>query len=285
MSYLLHSLGRTFYKSKGSLRKETPLIALHGGPGGMSLGLEPLLSLSGHRKVFIYDQIGGGRSSKIPKKKWAINTFIKEIDILIDHWGISSFHLFGASWGTTLALEYFLKRKSNGKIKSLIFQSPMFSTKKWEQDAKRLISKLPKKTQKIISYCHEIGATDSKVYKKAVFDYYLKHVLRDQLKLEKKSTFKNEHGHQIYEHMWGPSEFRAIGSLKQYDKTSRLKEINIPSLFICGEHDEATPETTKYFSKQVKESQFKIIKNSSHSILSERPRAILKEIDSFLKEQ
>ena len=284
MAFIKHSIGNTFYKSKGVLKGNTPLICLHGGPGGMSIGLEPLLKLSKQRKVFIYDQIGGGRSSKILKRNWKIETFIKELDQLLDKWNIDEFHLFGASWGTTLALEYYFKGKYKSKIKSIIFQSPMFSAKKWEADANKLISKLPSKTQKVIKYCHEINATDSKVYKKAVFEYYLKHVLRNKTKLARKSKFENEHGNEIYEYMWGPSEFKAMGSLKTYNQIKNLRNIKVPCLFLCGEHDEATPKSTKSFSKLVTNSKFKIIKDASHSILTERPVVILKEIKVFLKE-
>jgi proline iminopeptidase len=284
MAFIKHPLGKTFYKSKGSLSRDIPLICLHGGPGGMSLALEPLLKLSSERKVFIYDQIGGGRSSETIKPNWKIQTFVNELDHLLDTWNIDEFHLFGASWGTTLALEYYLRRKSKRKIKSLIFQSPMFSAKIWEEDANRLIKKFPKETQKIIKYCHDINATDSKVYKQAVFDYYLRHVLRNKKKLAAKSKFKNDHGNRVYEYMWGPSEFKAMGSLKTYDQVSKLKTISIPSLFICGEYDEATPRSTKRFAKEVKDSRFKMIPNASHAILSERPSAMLSEIKLFLKD-
>jgi proline iminopeptidase len=284
MAFIKHNIGQTFYKSKGSLKIKTPLICLHGGPGGMSLSLEPLFKLSTQRKVFIYDQIGGGRSSLLPKSKWKVDTFVKELDTLIEKWNLDEFHLFGASWGTTLALEYYLKGKFKSKIKSIIFQSPMFSAKRWESDANKLIKNLPKETQKIIRYCHEIDATDSKVYKKAVFNYYLRHVLRNKTKLSRKQKYKNTHGQNIYEYMWGPSEFKASGTLKHYDKVDKLKLISVPCLFICGEFDEATPSSTKYFSKLVKKSKLKIIENASHSILSERPTVMIKEIKSFLKD-
>ena len=183
-----------------------------------------------------------------------------------------------------MALEYYLRRKSKRKIKSIIFQSPMFSAKRWENDASRLILKLPLETQKVIKYCHEINATDSKVYKKAVFEYHLKHVLRNKIKLSKRLKFKNENGNEIYEYMWGPSEFKAMGSLRTYNQVSKLKEIKMPCLFLCGEFDEATPNSTRYFSKKVSNSKFKIISNASHAILTQKPTTILREIKVFLKE-
>lgn len=61
----------------------------------------------------MYDQIGGGKSSAIAPKLWTIETFVEELSLLVKAWKLDSFILMGASWGTTLALEYFLATKKN----------------------------------------------------------------------------------------------------------------------------------------------------------------------------
>lgn len=282
LAHVKHKFGKTHYVvHKAKIKnKKTPIIFLHGGPGGTHLSFLPLKSLARDRDIYMYDQIGGGSSSATTSKLWTIETFVEELSILIKFWKLDSFILMGASWGTTLALEYFLVTK-NTKIEKIIFQSPLFSTKDWEKDANQLIKNLPKKTQKIINYCHEIDATDSKVYQEAIFDYYLKHVLRNK-KLLKKPMKPNINGNKIYAHMWGPSEFKATGTLKKYERVSHLKKLNIPVLLICGEHDEATPLTVKKYHKIIKNSEFQIIHNSSHSISRENPKELLKVIRRFI---
>lgn len=176
MPYIEQEIGKTFYISKGRGTKDNlPIIGLHGGPGGTHLSQFSLTWLGDERRVVLYDQIGSGLSSSIEKKDMKIETFVNNLEALISHLRIERFHLLGSSWGTTLALEYYLRRKGRG-VASLTFQSPMFSTKIWEQDANRLIKKMPNETQKVINYCQEIGATDSKVYKEAVKKYYAKRV-------------------------------------------------------------------------------------------------------------
>jgi proline iminopeptidase len=282
VSYIKHKFGKTFFikhRSK-SKNKKNPIIFLHGGPGsshGYFMALKPL---SKDRDLYMYDQIGCGQSSDTAKNLWNIKTFVEELEILVDEWKLDKFILMGASWGTTLALEYFLKSKDK-RLEKIIFQSPLFSTSKWEKDAKRLIKKLPKSTQKIIDYCHEINATDSKVYQTAVFDYYLKHVLRNK-KLLLKPRKPNVNGGKIYMHMWGPSEFKATGTLKTYERVKQLKKLNIPVLLICGEHDEATPETVKKYHKIISHSEFKVIKRASHCISLENPNDLLKVISNFI---
>lgn len=285
MSYIEHKFGKTFFvKFKCKKKnKNTPIIFLHGGPGSTHNYFLALKSLASDRDIYMYDQIGGGRSSAIAPKLWTIKTFVDELGLLVKAWKLDSFILMGASWGTTLALEYFLRAKHDEKtkIEKIIFQSPLFSTTDWEKDANRLIKELPKKTQTIITYCHEIEATDSKVYQSAVFQYYLKHVLRSE-KLLKKPRKPNINGNKIYAHMWGPSEFKATGTLKSYERVDQLKKLNIPVLLVCGKHDEATPHTVKKYHKIIKHSEFHIIKNASHCISLENPKDLLRVIKGFI---
>ena len=273
MPYIKHKFGKTFYLKFSSKikNKKTPIIFLHGGPGGTHNYFLNLRSLAKDRDIYMYDQIGGGESSAIAPKLWTIKTFVEELSILAKIWKLDNYILMGASWGTTLALEYFLASDmaEKNKIERIIFQSPLFSTSDWEKDANRLIKQLPKESQKIISYCHEIDATDSSIYQKTVMEYYLKHVLRNK-KLLFKARKPNENGNKVYAHMCGPSEFKATGTLK------------LPVLLVCGQYDEATPETAKKYHKLIKGSEFKVIKNSSHCISLENPKDLLKVVKDFI---
>jgi len=283
MPYLKHQFGQTFYQLRGSKRSSgLPIICLHGGPGGHSRFMTDLFRLADDRQVVIYDQVGGGRSSPTGKKLWKVQTFVRELELLIDHLGFKQFHLFGGSWGTTLALEYYLKGRNRNKVASLVFQSPMFSAADWRRDANQLVAKLPAKERKIIRYCHEIDATDSKVYRDAMTCYYARYVCRNKAKSKRGALVKNPHGNQVYEYMWGASEFSATGSLKNYNKVRQLEKIGCPTLFICGEYDEARPTTAKQYAKKVSDAAFVEIKNASHAILAERPSQLIKTIRLFV---
>lgn len=280
MPYVEHRYGRTFYSVKGRRSTEKlPLVCLHGGPGGHSQFMTELFRLSGERQVYLYDQVGGGKSSKTTKRYWTVPTFVNELKALVDAWGLKRFHLFGASWGTTLALEYYLKRKSG--IESIIFQSPLFSTADWRADANRLISRLSAKERKVIQYCHEIDATDSKVYQEAMTEYYARHVCRVK---KRRPEFNNDHGVRVYQHMWGASEFSATGSLRNYDRTGELQNVTVPSLLICGQHDEARPRTARGYARLMPNARFEQINDASHTILAEKPGKLIRHIRSFLKE-
>lgn len=283
MPYIEHSLGRTYYQSRGSKRAAgLPLVCLHGGPGGHSFFMRDLFKLADERRVFIYDQVGGGRSSQTSKSRWTVRTFVNELKWLVDAWELEAFHLFGASWGTTLALEYFLSRKRN-RVRSMTLQSPMFSASDWLNDANQLIRALPAKERKVIQYCHEIGATDAKVYQEAMDTYYARHVLRNKAASKRRAGFKNPHGAEVYAHMWGASEFSATGTLKAYDRVKDLRRVGCPTLVICGEHDEARPQTGRGYARRMPDGRFEVINNASHAILAERPAALIKSVRHFLR--
>jgi proline iminopeptidase/L-proline amide hydrolase len=80
---------------------------------------------------------------------------------------------------------------------------------------------------------------------------------------------------KVYEAMWGKTEFVSTGTLRDYDGEHLLKRLDGPrTLFVTGEHDEATPATVEAFARRVKGSSFKVIDGAGHSIFNDRPAAI-----------
>lgn len=282
MPYIQHFLGNTWYTKRGRRSARAPLVTLHGGPGSGHASMKPYSSLSDSRQVYLYDQLGCGNSAPTAKKRWTVKTFVTELDHLLEAWGIQSFHLLGTSWGGTLALEYHLVRRPPGLL-SLTLQSPMVRALDWQRDATRLLKALPAATRKVIRYCHEIGATDSKVYKDAMFEFYSRHVLRDKKALRAQPP-RSEGGQNIYQHMWGPSEFQVSGTLKDYDRTAALPSVSVPTLFVCGEFDEATPRTTARYAAKVPGAELEVISNASHIITKEKPATLNRIVGRFLEQ-
>ncbi|MCB0330050.1 MAG: proline iminopeptidase-family hydrolase [Bdellovibrionales bacterium] len=280
MPFITHKLGTTYFCSRGKRSAGMPLVFCHGGPGGTHDSLQALLDLSKTRQVFLYDQIGGGRSTPLQNSNMKISTFVWELRTLVEKWNLNEFHLGGASWGATLALEYYL-RCGKSQVRSLSLQSPYLSSSLWIADAKRLIKKLPKKTQKVIRYCEEISAFDAKVYKDAVSAYGKKHICRVT---RPRRNIPNTHGEEVYNYMWGPSEFTVVGTLKKYERRPALSSVKIPVLYVCGEHDEATPESCRKFAARTPSAQIQVIPKASHIIGVENPSALKRCLTKFLQE-
>jgi proline iminopeptidase len=84
-----------------------PAVFLHGGPGGgISADYRRYFDPEIYR-VVLFDQRGSGQST--PHASIEDNTtwhLVEDIERLRDHLGIKRWHVFGGSWGSTLALAY-----------------------------------------------------------------------------------------------------------------------------------------------------------------------------------
>lgn len=84
-----------------------PVVFLHGGPGAGAAPAHRRFFDPAHYRIVIYDQRGAGRSR--PLGELRANTtplLVNDIERLREHLGISSWMVFGGSWGSTLALAY-----------------------------------------------------------------------------------------------------------------------------------------------------------------------------------
>ncbi|HEX8117349.1 MAG TPA: prolyl aminopeptidase [Pyrinomonadaceae bacterium] len=99
--------GHTLYYEQAGNPDGVPVVFLHGGPGG---GLVPeyrqFFDPAAYR-VVLFDQRGSGRST--PHASLEANTtwhLVDDIEKLREELGFDSWHVFGGSWGSTLALAY-----------------------------------------------------------------------------------------------------------------------------------------------------------------------------------
>jgi proline iminopeptidase len=87
----------------------------------------------------------------------------------------------------------------------------------------------------------------------------------------------------VYGTMWGPSEFTATGTLQDYDRTDRLGEITIPTLFTTGRYDEARSETVEYYRTLVPGAEIAIIENAAHLTMQDDSAANVRIVREFLR--
>jgi proline iminopeptidase len=84
-----------------------PILFLHGGPGfGTEANHRRFFDPAAYR-IILFDQRGCGKST--PHASLVDNTtwhLVSDIESLRSHLGIERWHVFGGSWGSTLALAY-----------------------------------------------------------------------------------------------------------------------------------------------------------------------------------
>ncbi len=97
-----------------------PVLVLHGGPGSGAMTDQARLFDPSHYRIIMFDQRGAGKST--PHATLQANTtkhLIADINQIRDALNIDGkMHLFGGSWGSTLALAYAIQYPQN--VKSII---------------------------------------------------------------------------------------------------------------------------------------------------------------------
>ncbi len=272
--------GRVWYDIIGE-GKNTPLLLLHGGPGGACYSLYPLAYLGDERPVILFDQPGGGRSDYISDTSLMnMEFFVEQLHEFIEFLGIEEYYLYGHSWGTMLGLDYYLKYPEG--IQALILNSPLVSTEMWELDADTLIATLPDSIQQAILFNERNKTYNSPSYQQAIHSYYVNFIRRKPRIRTEFDVSRVAGNHEIYNYMWGPSEFNATGTLKTYNRLDRLDEIRVPALFITGEFDEARPNTVNYYHSLVPGAQFGVISGAAHATMHDNLEENLLLIRNFL---
>jgi len=262
----------------------TPLLLLHGGPGGGHDYLEPLETLGEKRPVIFYDQLGTGKSD-IPDDEtlWVMPRFLKEIDEVRTALELDEVHILGQSWGGWLGLEYLLRQPKG--LKSMILANTSSSMKQFRDEVWRLIDEMPDECRNTIYKYDKLEDYHHPDYEAAVWEFMAKHVCRvDPFPECVMRTGANLEGNQVYNTMNGPNEFTHTGNLRDWDCTDRLHEINTPSLILVGRYDELTPACAETIHSGIVDSELVVFEESSHMPHVEETEKYCSVVNTFLED-
>ncbi|MDT7604141.1 MAG: proline iminopeptidase, partial [Acidobacteriota bacterium] len=97
----------TIYYEQSGNPKGTPVVFLHGGPGGGTVPDYRRFFDPKAYRIVLFDQRGSGKST--PHASLEENTtwhLVEDTEKIREHIGVESWVVFGGSWGSTLALAY-----------------------------------------------------------------------------------------------------------------------------------------------------------------------------------
>ena len=276
---------QTWYKIVGEPSEKTPLVLLHGGPGGCHNYMEPYEAIAERygRQVITYDQIGCGKSN-IPHQEddfYEIQLWVDELAALREHLGLEKMDLLGHSWGTMLAMEYVLR---GGKgVNCMILASGLVSTDQWLEESARLVSYLPEDLAAAIKEADETGDYSTEKAQEAQALYYARHVEGTGEPPACMVESMDNVG-ECYIVMQGPAEFVVTGKLNGWDIRDRLHEIDVPTLMLSGNDDESTPLINKTMMDLIPGSKWDLIPHGTHMGFCYDPEPYLKSAEAFLEE-
>lgn len=272
--------GAVFVRVNGNLDgARPPIVFIHGGPGGTHGSYLEALALTDERAVILYDQLGSGRSPRPAGRGWwRVERFAAEPEAIRNALGIARWHVLGHSWGGTVALEYGARRPAG--LASLTLASPLISTRSWIADADALRRELPAGVQADLLACDRPTPPAQATCDAATGAFYRAFNGRVPASAALRAAVRADTGlgsnRELYEGMWGGSEFVATGTLRDYDGEPLLAKLDgARTLFLGGQYDEARPSTLLGFARRVPGAEYAVVPGAAHGLFTDRPAETL----------
>jgi proline iminopeptidase len=213
---------------------------------------------------------------------WNAERSVHELAAIRDALGLRKVHLMGHSWGGAVVADYISTAKPTG-VESVILAGPLLSTQLWIDDANLLRTQLPGEVQEVLRRNEEAGTVQSEEYEEATKVFYSRFLYHQADVQKPESCAQSPANYEIYQIMWGPTEFHATGNLSTFDVTSGLKQLTMPTMIIVGRYDEVRLETAVKFQGMIRGSAIKVLENSGHMAPLEEYEAYSAMLQEFLR--
>lgn len=272
---------KLYYKSLGEPTKGS-LLCLHGGPGLTHDYLLPLADLAafGYKVVF-YDQLGCGKS-EVPRNVglFTIERAVEEVEGVRKSLELGRIHLYGSSYGGSLAIAYALKYQKH--ILSLVSTGGVANVPHWVSEMVKLRASLPQEVIKTLQRYEETGDYGNPEYQKATQEFYNRFYCRLK-QWPKELLYSLEHlNQQVYLTMNGPTGFAIVGGIRYWGVTDQLRKISVPTLVTCGRFDVVPRSVAAEIHKGIKGSKLVVFENSAHVPMWEERAKYVDKLRNFL---
>ncbi|MGE8204662.1 alpha/beta fold hydrolase [Heyndrickxia sp. NPDC080065] len=251
----------------------TPLLFLHGGPGGEHRYFLPhLQELSDRFQLIFYDQRGCGLSEEPQDKNYTMDEEVETLEALRVELGIEKVNLIGESWGSMLALLYACKYPQH--VNKIFLTAAVGAViDGYLNFEKELLSRMTEKDK------HELEELTPKlehgeVSVNEIFRIIDPYYLFSSKNLHKKTPTKSN-----------AEVNRIMGNdiVNHYDLSGKMDQLSeIPILVAQGDHDMITPEKLPdLLLKFIPHAQLKVIKDCGHWSVIEKPDVLQEYITEF----
>jgi len=280
-----------YYKSFG---KGTPLVLLHCGPGASHDYFLPyLLPLARQNRLIFIDERGSGRSQKLDNPAgYTVENMVEDVETVRKALGLGRINLLGHSYGGILAQAYALKYQQN--LNHLILGSTFSSTKAINQVFVEMKQKMSPELRARIDKMEADGLYGhGKPFEQNRYtnDYmtaawgegYFPYLYQKHPDPNYDPIANGIMSWDLYREMWGShGEFVIDGNMKSVEYTDRLSAIKVPTLVICGDHDESAPSLSEAMHAKIAGSKMVVLPQSGHMTFVDQPDLFIKSVESFL---
>lgn len=272
-----------------------PLMIVHGGPGASHDYFLPyLLPLARTNKIIFIDERGSGRSEKLEDvSQYTVENMVEDIEAVRQALNLGKISLFGHSFGGVLAQAYALKYQSN--LTHLILGGTFPSTRALNEVLAREKQSMPSAAREKLEALEQAGLFGNgkdweknrypEEYAKLAWgDGYFPYLYQRRPDANYDPLAGNTtNSWDLYREMWGShGEFVVDGNLKSVEYVDKLSTIHVPTLIICGEHDESDPSLSRTMHDKIAGSKLAIMPQSGHLAFVDQPNLYLKTVNDFL---
>ncbi|HWZ43272.1 MAG TPA: proline iminopeptidase-family hydrolase [Candidatus Saccharimonadales bacterium] len=281
-----------YYKIVG---RGAPLVIVHGGPGASHEYFLPhLLPLARTNKVIFIDERGSGRSEKLQDvTKYTVEAMVEDVEAVRLALGLGKINLLGHSFGGVLAQAYALKYQKN--LTHLILGSTFSSTSAFNKILAWEKGQMPEAQRKKLQELEDAGLFGKgKPWEKGRYpddyaelawgDGYFPYLYQNHPDPNYDPKGGNTtNSWDLYREMWGShGEFIVDGNLKSVEYTEKLPGIHVPTLVICGDHDESDPSLSKTMHEKIAGSKLVVLPQSGHLTFVDQPEIFMRSVNEFL---
>jgi proline iminopeptidase len=269
---------------------------VHGGPGASHDYLLPyLLPLARSNKLIFIDERGSGRSEKLEDvTQYTVENMVEDVEYVRQALGLGKISLLGHSYGGVLAQAYAFKYQAN--LSHLILGGTFYSTsamnKVLAQEKQRMAPQAREKLEALEQAGlfgkgkeWEIGRYPEEYAKLAWGDGYFPFLYQHRPDPNYDPLSGNTTtAWDLYREMWGShGEFVIDGNLKSVEYADKLPGIHVPTLIICGDHDESDPSLSRFMHEKIAGSKLVVLPQSGHMAFVDQPSLYLRSVSDFLR--
>ncbi len=267
------------------------VLLLHGGPGGSSDFMSVFDSFfpASGIEYYHYDQLGSFMSDKPDEPElWEIARFVDEVEQVRVALGLdsSNFYLWGQSWGGMLAMEYALAHQEN--LKALVISNMVSSIPAYNEYAKNVFESQmdPDVLAELKAFEAAEDYSNPRYTELLLEHHYMHHIVRMPLdEWPDAVTLGFAHlNTDVYIPMQGPSELGASGKLENWDRSSDLNQIRVPTLTIGSTHDTMDPKHMEWMAGEVQHGRYHHCPNGGHAAQFDDAEVYFEGLIRFIKD-
>jgi proline iminopeptidase len=278
-----------------AIGKGEPLLVVHGGPGASHDYFLPyLLPLARTNHLIFIDERGSGRSEKLQNAHdYTVENMVEDVEAVRQALHLGKVNLLGHSYGGVLAQAYALKYQKN--LNHLILGSTFSSTSAMNQVLAREKAGMDPEARQKLQTLEDAGLFGKgKPWERNRYpndyaslawgDGYFPFLYQNHPDPNYDPLAGNTStSWDLYREMWGShGEFVIDGNLKSVEYTDRLAAIHVPTLVMCGDHDESDPSLSHTMNEKIAGSKLVIFPKSGHMTFVDQPDMFIKTVNDFL---